>query len=222
MQLSFTKHEIDHHVLRLIVGIIALTLANLTAYFSPTPLESISASYHADGWSRDIFVGSLFAVFAFLLAYNGEDATEAVLSKVAAFAAIGVAMFPCRCGDRPEIIPYLHSIASIVMFLVLAGLCVVFYRRARGKQRREADWRAVIYAGCAAVILAAIAVLAYDGLTDGSIQARVPRLVFYGERAGLMAFAISWLVASRALPMITAADERVHMLPFARGAGGQP
>lgn len=34
MPQSFTKYEIDHHELKFIVGLIALSLANLAAFFS--------------------------------------------------------------------------------------------------------------------------------------------------------------------------------------------
>lgn len=220
MNLSFTRYEIDHHILKLIVGIIALTLANLTAFFSSTPIESISASYHEGGWARDIFVGFLFAISAFLLAYNGSSAAEMILSKLAAIAAIGVAMFPCQCGDRVEIIPYIHAISAALMFLILAGFCVFFYSRARAKHRREADWRAYIYAVCGVVIVVAIAVLGLDGVMGGRISSSVERLTFYGERAGLIAFGVSWLVASRVLPLLTAADERVSVLPIVKGTAG--
>lgn len=219
---SSTRHEVDHHTLKLIVGVIALTLANLTAYFSSAPLESISASYHEGGWSRDIFVGFLFAISAFLFAYNGYSRLEMVLSKLAAFAAVGVAIFPCQCGTQVEIIPMVHAIAAAIMFLILAAFCGMFYRRARAKHRREADWRAYIYAMCGAVIVAAVAILAADGLMGGRLSASVPRLVFYGERAGLIAFGVSWLVASLVLPFLTAVDERVSILPLPTGAVDQP
>jgi hypothetical protein len=209
-----SKPEIDNHIMKLIVGVIALTLASFTALFSPSPLDSISASYHAGGWSRDIFVGFLFAIGAFLLAYNGKDwPAEMVLAKIAALAAAGVAMFPCECGTGIEIIPYVHYIAAAVMFVILAAFCWIFFNRARAKARRKADWRAVIYAFCGIAILVAVGVLSYDGLTDASLSAKLPGLVFYGETAALVAFGVSWLVASRVFPVITDRNERVHVLP---------
>ncbi len=213
MALQPEKHEIDHHIMKLIVGVIALTLANLTAFFASSPLDSISASYHEPGWPRDIFVGFLFAISAFLLAYNGYGGTEMVLSKVAAVAALGVAIFPCQCKTHDEIIPYLHAISAAVMFLILAVFCWFFYQRAREKRQRRADWRAWIYLVCGVVIVVAVVVLILDDLMGGPIQKSVPRLVFYGERAGLVAFGISWLVASRVLPVLTAPEERVSLLP---------
>ena len=64
-----------------------------------------------------------------------------------------------------------------------------------------------------AVIVGAVGVLAFDEVTGGRISSSVERLTFYGERAGLMAFGVSWLVASRVLPVLTAPDERVSVLP---------
>lgn len=207
------KYEIDHHIMKLIVGVIALTLPSLTAFFSSSLITSISASYYEGGAARDILVGFLFAISAFLLAYNGYSLPEMVLSKIGAAGALGVALFPCKCGGHAEIIPHLHGISAAAMFLILAGLCWIFYRRARKMGHPEANRRALLYAICGVVIVAVVGVLAYDGLTKGSISSRIERLTFYGERAGLLAFGVSWLVASKVLPVLTARKERVSVLP---------
>ena len=96
--MTTANREIDHRTLKLIVGVVAWSLAGLTSVFSPEPLDSISAAYHAGGWSQTIFIGFLFAIAAFLLAYNGYSKHEMVASKVAAVAGLGVALFPCGCG----------------------------------------------------------------------------------------------------------------------------
>ena len=215
MKLSFKPYEIDHHVLKLIVAVIALFLANVTAFFSAVPLDSISEAYHQNGWARDFLVGSLFAISAFLLAYNGEEALEMVLSKIAGVAALGVALFPCRCDVYDEILPYVHYVSAAVMFIVLACLCGFFYKRAVRKGHREAIWRSWLYATCGMVIMLAVGVLGLDFFMNGALSARCDRLVFYGERTALFAFGISWLVASRVLPVITAKEERVSVLPVA-------
>ena len=202
------RPEIDHRTIRLVVGVIALSLASLTSFFAETPISSISASYYEDGWSRNIFVGFLFAIAAFLLAYNGQSTPEMVLSKVAACAALGVAMFPCYCGGYPEIIPNVHGASALVMFAILAFFCYGFYERARGKGHSQARLRAYIYAMCGITIVAAILVLTFDNFSGGIISAKIARLTFYGERAGLIAFGISWLTASRILPVITSKKER--------------
>ena len=144
MLMNPQRTEIDHHTMKLIVGLVAISLATLTSFFADTPIQSISASYYEEGWSRNIFVGFLFAISAFLLAYNGRSSTEMVLSKVAAVAAMGVAMFPCKCGDHLEIISHVHGISAGVMFAILAVFCYKFYQRAMGKGHMQAKWRAAI------------------------------------------------------------------------------
>ncbi len=203
------RHEIDHRTIKLIVGVIALFLANLTSFLSGNTIESISAAYYADDWARNVLVGCLFAIAAFLFAYNGYSPTEGRLSKVAAVAALGVAMFPCACGKHDEIIPHLHGIPAAVMFVVLASFCYQFYRRAVDKGHSEANRRAFIYAACGLIIATAIVVLGADELTNGALKGVFgDRLTFYGERAGLMAFGVSWLTASRVTPGLASQKER--------------
>ena len=208
MMLSTPKRpEIDHRTIKLLVGLIAISLANLASFFAHSPIASISASYYEGGWSQSIFIGFLFAIAAFLLAYNGLSSSEMVLSKVASLAGLGIALFPCKCDNRDQIIPYVHAVSAATMFLVLAYFCFIFFQRARRKGYGQATARAGIYALCGIAIVLSVLVLAYDSLSGGVLSARVERLTFYGERAGLWAFGISWLTASRVLPVLTRKDE---------------
>ena len=206
-----TKPEIDHRTLKLLVGLIALSLANLTSFFADSKITSISESYYEGGWAQSIFVGFLFAIAAFLLAYNGLSRIEMVLSKVAAVAALGVALFPCGCSGHAETVPHVHFASAAVMFLILAYFCYVFYERARRKGHTEANRRAFVYAVCGLAILASILALVFDTISGGVLSAAIPRLVYYCERAGLVAFGISWLTASRILPVLTRSDERFSL-----------
>lgn len=202
------RPEIDSRTIKLIVGVIALSLAPLTGALSPTTIDSISASYYAGGWAQSIFIGFLFAIAAFLLAYNGRSNAEMALSKLAAAAGLGVALFPCTCGAHHVAMPYVHSLSALLMFAVLAVFCLIFYRRARAKGHPQAQARAGVYALCGAAIVLAIAVLAMDPMLGGALVRAVPRLVFYGEATGLTAFGISWLTASHTLPWLNRESER--------------
>ena len=202
------RREIDHRTLKLIVGLVALSLAGLTSVFSGSAITSISASYYEGGWSQSIFIGFLFAIASFLVAYNGLSQTEMILSKVAALAALGIALFPCECDSHPALLPYVHGGSAAVMFLILAYFCHGFFRRAQSKGHGQAQARGAIYLACGLAILLSIAVLAFDKFSQGSISRHIPRLVFYGEAIALMAFGISWLTASRTLPLLTRRDER--------------
>ena len=203
------REEIDHRTLKLIVGLIALSLASLASYFAEVRLESISASYYEKDWSRTIFTGFLFAIAAFFLAYNGFFTREAVLSKAGALAALGVAMFPCKCGSHDEVLPYVHALSAALLFVILACFCYIFRQRAVNKGHPQARTRAVVYSVCGVVIVGVIVVLGLDGLTGERLARLYPRATFFGEALGLVAFGISWLTASRILPGLARSDERL-------------
>ena len=206
------RPEIDHRTIKLIVGGIALSLASLTNLFAESPLDSISASYYQTGWSHSFFIGFLFAIAAFLFAYNGLTRNEMVLSKIAAMAGLGVALFPCGC-DQPAVrTSAVHYISASVMFLVLAGFCYIFYRRARRKGFAQAQVRAGLYAVCGVAIVLAIMVLTLNGLLDDALKRRIPYVVFYGEAVGLVAFGITWITASHVLPGVNRPEERFSPL----------
>lgn len=202
------RPEIDSRTIKLIIGLIALGLAPLASALAPTVIDSISAAYYAGGWAQSIFIGCLFAIAAFLLAYNGRSRLEMGLAKLAALAALGVALFPCACGPHTPALPWAHALAATAMFLILAAFCLIFYRRARAKGHAQARARAGVYASCCAVIVLAIGLLALDWLLGHALVRAIPRLVFYGETAALTAFGISWLTASHTLPWINQAGER--------------
>ena len=208
MLLAPSKPEIDHRTLKLLVGLMALSLPFLTNYLHST-ITSISESYCEGGSAQSIFVGFLFAIAAFLLAYNGLSLTEMVMSKVAGVAALVVALFPCGCEGRPETVPHLHYAAAAVMFLTLAYFCHVFYKRARKKGFTEAKRRAVVYAISGFIIMLSMLLLALDLLPGHILRNADKRLAFHCESAALLAFGVSWLTASRTLPVLSRSDERL-------------
>jgi uncharacterized membrane protein YiaA len=208
------RQEIDARTIKLLVGVIAISMAGITSYFANTGigpgLDSISASYYAGGWSQTFFIGLLFAIAAFMLAYNGRSRAQMIMSKIAAIAALGVALYPCKCDTHDEISPHVHGISAAVLFMVLAFFCWVFYRRARGKGHAQAQIRATIYLICGAGMLVSILVLAI-GNFSGAFKG-IPRITFYGEALGLVSFGVSWLVSSRVLPGLSREDERFSPL----------
>lgn len=224
------KQDVDDRTLKLIVGLIALSLAIVEGILTRGTVTSISASYHVGGWPQTIFVGCLFAIAAFLLAYNGKTRFEKCSSKFAAFAALGVAMFPCGCGGHPEIVPKAHDLSAAVLFLILASYCFIFLERAeqKYKERKNANqrgWekypprvRSGIYAICLAGILGAIILLVWDNLSEFFGMSKFPlsskcdKFVFWAEFAALFSFGLSWLAASRVILGLASAEE--HFNPF--------
>ncbi|MDX1811986.1 MAG: hypothetical protein R3240_08570 [Gammaproteobacteria bacterium] len=200
-----TDRQINHKVLRVVVGCIALLLAP-TVYFlsgSDKPLTSISISYWTD--SRDIFVGSLVAVGFFLSAYNGGGNgrdCEYFLSKAACVFAICVAFFPTE-GFSQEDIPvrwvraiteilntrpqYVHYFSAILFFACLIAMMWFFSKRAmaKGKAGRAYFYRTVSVLMATGIIVLGI----YGRMTHSS------NTTLLIEIWGLSLFGIGWLVA---------------------------
>lgn len=63
----------DYHTIRLIIGLIAMLLPVVVGVRASGILDSISWSYHTN--ARDIFVGLLFVIGAFLISYKGHKPT---------------------------------------------------------------------------------------------------------------------------------------------------
>ncbi|MBN8431724.1 DUF998 domain-containing protein [Microbulbifer salipaludis] len=210
--------EIDHHTAKLIVGAIALSLAFFTDCLTPgVSISSISLSYHLTDNARDVLVGSLCVISAFLWSYNGYSLFQAVLSKVGAVAVAAVAFFPCDCftgrgiDGEATMTGILHTASAVLMFVILAIFCWLFSLRAKVKSSKQSEIRCWIYRICAVVMVGAMAVQLLDFLEWVDFSGITQRLTYYVEATGLMAFGVAWMTASRMLPFITNEDERIKI-----------
>lgn len=216
METQMQRPVIDYHTTRFIVGLIALSLALLTDLLTPIKITSISQSYHLDDNARDIFVGSLFVISAFLWSYNGYPTpkfmvSQSVLSKIAAVAAAFIAYFPCDCAPTETLVGAVHSYSAIILFVILAIFCWFFYLRTKGKPSKQAGWRGRIYRLCAFAMIIVMSLQLIDMLSSGVISEIYSRLTYYVEMIGLLAFGIAWMVASRMIPFLTDKDERLPL-----------
>lgn len=214
MRIEFKLDEIDHQVLKFIVGMIAILLPPLVSCFAGESLDSISESYHTADPARNIFVGFLFAISSFLFAYNGKSQPEFLMSKAAALAALGVALFPCGCERHTEkLINVVHFGSAGVMFTVLAGMCEVFRRRALDKHTPEGLRRARIYRTCTITIVGSmVLLLAHVGF--GCFNGWGFEPVYWFEASSLWAFGIAWLTAAKPLDVIAEPGQKVNLKLF--------
>lgn len=249
---EIANKDIDYRALRMIVGLIAVSIAIVcTGLFwfhtgkgvIPT---SISVTYHFG--ARDFFVGALFAVGGFLLAYKGWTTTELWLAKIAGICAILIAVCPtsvdldwvepaqlpfdatqCKvceavkdlskmesaqtAGTNDELkeatrkcittgsrfTPVIHGTSAFLLIGILFYYCVGFGYRVYKKIKKKPDlqrlkWRLGVYAVCATSMALSAGVggyMIYDGSDSNST------VVFWVEFVCLMAFGISWIVASK-------------------------
>lgn len=207
------RREIDHQMMKLLVGVIAISLACGATFLADRPLDSISASYFSTDTARNFFVGSLISIATFFVAYNGRTAWQMFLSRGAAFFAIGIAFVPCDCG-HPAPNSFIHYTSAAFMFLILLAFCNIFRKRAVDKNTAQSKKRAIVYVLCEWAIAISIVVLGiYNILVAQKYVGEIFGFVWYFEALGLCAFGLSWLTASHILPYFNTPDERFR--PFA-------
>ena len=206
----------DYRSLRFAMGCIALSLSFLVVLISHEPLTSISISYYTN--ARDIFVGCLFIVGSFLIAYNGHFLHEAILSKVAGIAALTIALEPTSCSVVTDPVicqgvtvpgnPKVHAIAALIHFSILAYFCLgPFRKQAAHKKTAKAKRRVIIYTVCGwTIITAVVAAMLWEfGYIGGH------RTVFYAETAALSAFGVAWIVSGHTFKWLAHSDERWNL-----------
>ncbi len=200
----------DYRLLRLLMGLIALSIPFTVTLVSGEKLSSISASYYTD--AQDVFVGSLFIVGAFLFAYNGHTWMESLASKIASLSAIIAALFPTSCDTcSSSTVSTIHLFAAGSLFLILAYFCFVpFQRNTRGATGKKGR-RSIIYFMCGAIMLSSMLalVIARQTLTPGEISNL--RIMFYTEAIALVAFGVAWIVSGKYLRIFTDSDEKMRI-----------
>lgn len=211
------NRQINHKIMRMIVGVIAVILAPAVHWFAgaTSPLDSISISYWSD--ARDIFVGSLFVVGFFFAAYNGSGGKmdlEFYLSKVACVLVIIVALFPTEppksvppphwattdltypewiqnlialVGLKSTHIEYIHFGAAILFFMCLITMMFFFSKRAN---RKGVPSRSLTYLVIAILMLIGIPLLWFIG---NGLDWDYTTLIV--EVWGMTLFGIGWFIA---------------------------
>lgn len=222
------------------IGVLAILLPVVEVILTKIWVRSISASYWFGSpfqpedpnachlpdtghpwltlvdWPRIYLVGTLLAIGALLLSYRGDTVLQGILTRVAAIAAAGVALFPCNCDCYTELVPYLHYGSAGVVYAVLFYFVAHFYFKASSKAngsytiglpahnptawKSNSERRKRVYAFCLAGMVISVLILATNRLLPDSM-----RPVLVGEAGGLFFFGFAWLTASRVAPIFTSA-----------------
>jgi uncharacterized Tic20 family protein len=198
----------DYQVSRLVVGIIAFTLPFAVSFISWKPLPSISASYYTD--ARDVFVGMLFIVGSFFLAYNGHDIWQSRASKIASLAAILAALFPTKCDAcKINAIALVHYCSATALFLILAYFCLgPFAKKAKNKNTKKSGRRRIIYQICGTIMIVCIVTV---GISLAAEIGSEVRIIYWAEAVALVAFGTAWMTASRPIKFLAEEGERLAL-----------
>lgn len=178
---------------------VALAAGNWLA-FSGGIQNSVSDYYYTG--MRDVLVGALCVIGAFLLAYHGYDRWDGLFSNAAGVGAVGVALFPSppvHPSTRDNIAGYLHFAFGSVMFASLIVIALWLFRKTGlGGRTRAKRLRDGVYLACGLVMLVS---LALAGIVSLPFAAGLNSLnpVFWLESIAIVAFGVSWLVKGQAI-----------------------
>lgn len=201
----------DYRVLRLLVGLIALSLPIVVSLIAQSHLTSISASYHTE--ARDAFVGMLFVVGAFLFAYNGHTINQSVASKVASLAAIFIAILPTSCDTcTSNIISYIHFGAAATLFSILAYFCFVPFRHKIKGQQGKKGLRSKIYFTCGCTMILCMLGMLIAKLTLPTAIIHEYSITYLGEAIALSAFGVAWITAGKYLRLLVDEEDKLYLI----------
>lgn len=159
---------------------------------------SISAYYHTP--MRDVFVGSLCAIGAFLFLYKGYSGIENHALNVAGVFAVIIALFPTSLPSNIAIqeyrceaftAPLVHGIAAIIFFLSIAFVSIFLSPQSvknLPEKRRRVFTLLYRCLGAGMVVLPLLIVVLLKLL--GETQS----LVFWVELVAVWNFSAYWIV----------------------------
>lgn len=207
---SRENRTFDYRTLRLVIGLIAFLLPFVVSIIANTTLASISGSYYTE--ARDWFVGLLFIVGGFLLAYNGHTQVQANVSKVASVAAVGIAVFPTACDKcGTTITSIIHFTSATILFSALAYFCLGPFREQLIGQGGKKRLRRNIYLLCGVTMIVCMLSIAGSNIILPSEVVQDLRIVYWGEAIALGAFGVAWFVSGKALGLFADKDEMLKL-----------
>jgi hypothetical protein len=187
---------------------------------------SLSAYYYTH--MRGIFTGTFWALGVFLVAYNGHDRCDQVITTIAGLAAIGIGTFPTApptsylaaqagvCGPVTPVaylssvrsqtsIGYLHVASLILLMAMLFVMALRFTKTSPDEQARKSDQEKKqkqrnnrIYRTSAAAIAVGAAGAIVQNFLSVPVKAQTPWL-FWFEIVAIFAFGVAWFVKGDAL-----------------------
>lgn len=171
--------------------------ASLSAYYHFSPDRP---GQYGAGTMRDLFVGMLCAIGAFLFFYRGHSLQEDVALNIAGVSAALVALFPMDwppgTATAMSTSAKVHSVAATVFFVMIAYVCVFRSRDTLCLLTNDRLHHTFerIYLVFGLLMLLTPATVALLEVTSTPIDRGYKTLIV--ETAGVFVFAAFWLVKS--------------------------
>lgn len=204
--MSTQSQVINAKTLQLIMGIISCSLPLLLvlvvliigdeSYYQP----SISDFYYTK--ASVLFVGCLWAVGTFMIAYKGyidnHKISDNALANILGICAIGISVFPTDKGCvELTLIGTIHLIFAGIFFILLGYMSYFRFTLSNlsaAQLKLPKIMRNRIYRIFGWVLFISLAMMiVYLILFQFSLVPELEHIIFWCETAGLLAFGFSWL-----------------------------
>ena len=188
----YKQHTYIYFALRRAIGLIgmllpfALIIGNYFIFDGNIVLPTVSQYYHSP--MRDVFVGGLLSIAAFMFFYSGYGKWDRYAGIITGLLTLGVVFFPTSLSESSGG-GKMHGVFAISLFLFLACISIFHFPRKRpGVEKRATDRFQVL---CGLVIIGCvISVALYYYLRDFTKSAG--NFVLIAESIALIAFGVSW------------------------------
>jgi hypothetical protein len=201
----------SYRQLRLYVGLIGVLLPLVLVVANWVDGDGVQPSMSGYYYTpmRNIFIGALWAIGVFLVAYNGYDRADGIITNIAGGSTIAISLFPTTPNNpavHQVVLGDLHLAFACVSFVMLAVMALRFanyeatpgglpFGRRLGYAfglTREATagtprWAVITYRVCAVTILVCIA-LVYPGSRVFEYSLLILEWIL------LTAFGVSWFI----------------------------
>ncbi len=208
---------ISYTLLRQVVGWIGtllpiVLLVGVAISSTQSRPDSISGYYYTD--MRNVFVGALCALGAFLGAYDGYDDLDRWITNIAGFCAIGVAFCPTKptvCVAGVQACPAssvaqlstgqqaagdIHVFFAVTTFVMLGLMALRFAKGGKAQQRYRGENS--IYRASGITVLSCVILAVLSNLLPASVNVHWP-LLFIFEAVAVFSFGVSWFVKGRTM-----------------------
>ena len=217
---------LSYLTLRRVLGVLGLALPVILlvggALDECCVRPALSSYYHSDNpVLHGLFVGTLFAIGAFLICYKGyprkkgEFLGDNWIANAAGIGAIGIAVFPtnendsqcdsfigscangCKINCVDAVYGFLHNAFSLLFLVAIALMALLLFTKSDKKCKTdEKKIRNVVYVACA-IIIGVMTTLII-------IESRIPETLpgnwtFLFETIAVFAFGTAWIVKGETL-----------------------
>ena len=160
--------------------------------------DSISDYYWTEDPERNILVGVLCFIAAYLILYKGYTWAEDRALDIAGVSAVGIALFPVP----QEIGISAHYICAVTFFICIFYVCITMSRNTLHLFPPSGNKKLFIwlYGICSAVMIGIVIFTIIYGFVPKETKAtHNPHIVFWIEAFGIWAFSAYWYIKSREL-----------------------